>query len=112
MRDGRGHGGHSRACATVLRRPHGLNTLEYQPVKVAAWMVTGRTRGRRPRSGSEFLTRAGVTTPEVAIPHWVASSQARPDGRYAGLKDFPNPTDRPCCRGSLRFASWLESAAC
>jgi cytochrome bd ubiquinol oxidase subunit I len=75
---------------------HGLNTLEYQPAKVAA--MEGHWRN----SGPAELILFGIPDQdrelnhaEIAIPRLGSLILTHdPNGRYAGLKDFPK-ADRP-----------------
>jgi cytochrome d ubiquinol oxidase subunit I len=75
---------------------HGLNTLEYQPAKVAA------LEGHWENTGPAALVLFGIPDQdrelnhaEIAIPH-LGGLILKHDwnGRYAGLKDFPRH-DRP-----------------
>jgi cytochrome d ubiquinol oxidase subunit I len=75
---------------------HGLNTLEYQPVKVAAM------EGHWENTGPAALVLFGIPDQdrelnhaEIAIPRLGSVILTHdPNGRYAGLKDFPKG-DRP-----------------
>jgi cytochrome d ubiquinol oxidase subunit I len=75
---------------------HGLNTLEYQPVKVAAM------EGHWENDGPAALVLFGIPDQEhelnhaqIAIPRLGSLILKHdPNGRYAGLKDFPK-ADRP-----------------
>jgi cytochrome bd ubiquinol oxidase subunit I len=75
---------------------HGLNTLEYQPAKVAAM------EGHWQNTGPAALVLFGIpdqerelNQAEIAIPRLGGLIlKHNLDGRYAGLKDFPK-SDRP-----------------
>ena len=75
---------------------HGLNTLEYQPAKVAAM------EGHWENNGPAALVLFGIPDDdrelnhaEIAIPRLGSVILTHdPNGRYAGLKDFPK-ADRP-----------------
>ena len=96
---------------------HGLNTLEHQPMKIAAmegdWEPSGP--GRRtahPVRAARTWARSGPTI-KIEIPH--ASSLILThswNGRVPGLKEVP-PADRPyalrSCSGPS--ASWWASAS-
>jgi cytochrome d ubiquinol oxidase subunit I len=75
---------------------HGLNTLEYQPAKVAAM------EGHWENTGPAALVLFGIPDQdrelnhaEIAVPRLGSVILTHdPNGRYAGLKDFPK-ADRP-----------------
>jgi cytochrome d ubiquinol oxidase subunit I len=75
---------------------HGLNTLEYQPAKVAAM------EGHWENTGPAALVLFGIPDQdrelnhaEIAVPRLGSLILKHdPNGRYAGLKDFPK-SDRP-----------------
>jgi cytochrome d ubiquinol oxidase subunit I len=75
---------------------HGLNTLEYQPAKIAA------VEGHWENTGPAALVLFGIPDQErelnhleIAIPHLGGLILKHEwDGRFAGLKDFA-PADRP-----------------
>jgi cytochrome d ubiquinol oxidase subunit I len=76
---------------------HGLNTLEYQPAKVAAM------EGHWENNGPAALVLFGIPDQdrelnhaEIAIPRLGSVILTHdPNGRYAGLKDFPKANRPP-----------------
>ena len=93
---------------------HGLNTLQYQPAKIAAmeahWDDTGPAAlvlfGIPDQNGEK--NRA-----EIAIPH-LGGLILTHTGTAAlpASKSFPAATGRRCCRCSSPSASWWASACC
>ncbi len=80
----------------VIGDLHGLNTAEYQPVKIAA--MEGHWDGTKPAELLLFAwpdARAEKNHAEIGIPHLASLIITHdPNGLFPGLKEFPRQ-DRP-----------------